>query len=67
MTHGERNAIMAVFSEITDRRETLITTLARAGAKSFEEYHGLCGEIQGLSRAQQLLTDLVRVLENADE
>lgn len=34
--------------------------------KTFDEYHHLCGVIQGLESAERLITDLVQRVENSE-
>lgn len=58
--------ITDLLNEIQQRRNGVETAVLR-GVANLEEYKSLTGEIRGLSFAQQLLTDLVRKLENDDD
>jgi hypothetical protein len=60
-------AFDVVLKQIDDDRETRSRALVTGGAKSYDEYRHLCGEIQGLSRAHAYITDLVRKLERDDD
>ena len=42
-------------------------SLGSGGAKNFDEYRFMCGEIHGLLLARQELLDLKQRLENSDE
>jgi hypothetical protein len=52
---------------ISERIDMLTDSVATGGAKSYEEYKFMVGEIRGLSFTKQTITDLVRKLENDDE
>ena len=41
--------------------------LVDGGVKDFAEYKSLCGEIRGLSAAQEEIKDLVRKLKEEDD
>lgn len=41
--------------------------LARGVCQSFEDYRRLCGLIQGLEQAEQILIDLAKRAENDDD
>ena len=60
-------AILVVIKELNERREMITKALADGTARDFPEYKSMAGEIQGLSLAHSLLTDLVRKLEFDDE
>lgn len=60
-------AIFVVIKELNDRRETISKALADGSARDYAEYRSMAGEIQGLSLAHSLVTDLVRQLEYDDE
>ena len=53
--------------EIVKQRETYETAVQRGSAKDFAEYKNLCGLIQGLTIAEQILNDLVQKLEKSDD
>jgi predicted nucleic acid-binding Zn-ribbon protein len=59
--------VEAVIEELNKRREALKNALADGAAKDYVEYRAMSGEIQGLSLAHSLLTDLVRNLEFDDD
>jgi len=60
-----------VFDVLTDdcseKIEQLKEFLASGGAKSFDEYKGICGEIKGLLTALIRIQDLQHKMENSDE
>lgn len=56
-----------LLKEIETAREDITNALLQGSAKEFAQYRELCGEIRGLSRAQMLLTDFVREMENDNE
>ena len=60
-------ALSVVIKEINERRESIKNALSDGAAKDYSEYRAMSGEIQGLSLAHSLLTDLVRKLEFDDE
>ena len=60
-------ALSVVIKDINDRRESLKNALSDGAAKDYAEYRAMSGEIQGLSLAHFLLTDLVRKMEYDDE
>ena len=53
--------------EIVKQRETYETAVQRGSAKDFAEYKNLCGIIQGLTTAEQIINDLVQKLEKSDD
>jgi len=53
-------------SKLEARKETLIEFLAQGSAKELAEYKSLCGEIRGLTVAQEEAKDLVRRLKELD-
>lgn len=59
--------IQLAIKELDQRRESLKNALAEGSARDFPEYKAMAGEIQGLSFAHLILTDLVRKLEFDDE
>lgn len=60
-------AISVVIRELNTRREAISKALADGSARDYAEYKAMAGEIQGLSLAHSLLTDLVRQMEYDDE
>ena len=53
--------------ELSERITMYADVLTEGSAKNYDEYQKLVGEIRGLSFAQQLLTDLVRNMEDSDD
>lgn len=60
-----------VFSYLTtkldQRRSEIIEHIALGNLKEMTEYHKLCGFIQGLEFAKELVTDLSKRMDNDDE
>ena len=55
-------------SKLDERRIEIEQHLGRGTAKSFEEYQKLCGIVQGLDTAKQIVADLAQRMEqDADE
>ena len=50
-----------------ERIALLQDAIAMGGCKTFDEYQRLCGLIQGLEHAQNLISDLAKRMENDDE
>ena len=50
-----------------DEQRELASNNVISGRATPEEYHRLCGVIQGLNYAKELLKDLAKQLENADD
>ena len=53
--------------QIEERRTTIEQHLGRGAAVSYEEYQKLCGVIQGLDTAKQIIADLAKRMEIEDE
>ena len=53
--------------EADEKVDQLKEFLASGGAKSFEEYKGICGEIKGLLTAKMYIKDLQQRMENSDD
>lgn len=60
-------AFSVVLRELEERRENLAESLISGAAKDYAEYRSLCGEIRGLSRAYNHITDLLTRMEESDE
>jgi predicted nucleic acid-binding Zn-ribbon protein len=56
-----------LIKEFRERIEMLSDSLLSGGAKSYDEYRAMTGEIRGLSFAKLTVTDLVRKLEHNDD
>ena len=54
-------------SKLDERRIEIEQHLGRGAAKTYEEYQKLCGFIQGLEFAKQLISDLAERMEKDDE
>jgi hypothetical protein len=56
-----------VIKKIDDKVKQLEEHLASKGAKTYDEYCEMCGEVKGLLTARNFLTDLTKNMENSDE
>ena len=56
-----------VDSKLNERRNELKDFLANGALKDFNEYQKLCGVIQGLDYAKQIILDLANRLENNED
>jgi|APCry1669188970_1035186.scaffolds.fasta_scaffold216248_1 hypothetical protein len=56
-----------VDSKLNERRTELKDFLANGSLKDFNEYQKLCGVIQGLDYAKQIISDLANRLENNED
>ena len=54
-------------TKINERIRETEEFLGSGNVNDFNEYHKLCGVIQGLGHAKQLIADLARRMENEDE
>ncbi len=54
-------------SKLEERRIEIEQHLGRGAAKTYDEYQKLCGFIQGLEFAKQLIADLAERMEKDDE
>ena len=54
-------------SKLDERRIEIEQHLGRSVAKTYDEYQKLCGIIQGLEFAKQLVTDLAKSMETEDD
>lgn len=50
-------------AKLDERRTEIEQHLGRGAAKDFEEYQKLCGVIQGLETAKQIILDLAQRME----
>ena len=53
--------------KLREQVKALEETLGAGGAKTFDEYQLVCGQIKGLLMAQREISDLKQRLENSDE
>jgi len=56
-----------IVKEIGKQRETYEIAVQRGSAKDYAEYKNLCGLIQGLTTAEQIINDLVQKMEKSDD
>jgi len=56
-----------VAKEIVHQRNTYEDAVQRGSAKDYAEYKNLCGLIQGLTNAEQIINDLVQKMEKSDD
>ena len=54
-------------SKLDERRIEIEQHLGRGTAKSFEEYQKLCGIVQGLETAKQIVADLEQRMEQDED
>ena len=64
---NEEKILQHLLKEINERERTLSDAICNGSARDHAEYKGLCGQVQGLVFAQELIRDLVRKLEKFDE
>lgn len=60
-------ATEVVIRKIDDKVKQLEEHLGSKGAKTYDEYCEMCGEIKGLLTSRNFLTDLTKNMENSDE
>lgn len=62
------NELDYIKSKLDERRIEIEQHLGRGAAKNYDEYQKLCGAIQGLGFANEILLDLAQRMEtDADE
>lgn len=61
------NELEYIQTKIEERKDQLQEYLGTGQIKDFNEYHKLCGFIQGLEAVNQLIVDLARRMEASDE
>lgn len=59
--------ISVVLGELRARRTQLSDAVAQGGAKTYDDYKYMCGEIRGLTAVEIYLLDLAKNLEPFDE
>ena len=62
-----RTVFDVLTGDYNEKIEQLKEFLASGGAKSYEEYRAICGEIKGLFTAISRIQDLQHTMENSDE
>ncbi len=60
-------ATSVVVNNIDEKVKQLEEHLGSKGARSFDEYCEMCGEIKGLLIARKFITDLTKNMEQLDE
>ncbi len=60
-------ATSVVVNNIDEKVKQLEEHLGSKGARTFDEYCEMCGEIKGLLTARKFLTDLTKNMEQLDE
>jgi hypothetical protein len=56
-----------LIKQIEERKLETLDFIGANNCSSFEEYRRLCGLIQGLQHAQNLISDLAKRMEEDDE
>lgn len=65
---SQHSAIIYLHAKLNEQAQTVSEHLTRGGVKDYAEYQRLCGVIQGLNHAKQIIDDLAKRLEDdADE
>ena len=60
-------ATAVVINNIDEKVKQLEEHLGSRGAKTYDEYCEMCGEIKGLLTSRKFLTDLTKNMENSEE
>ena len=60
-------ATALVINNIDEKVKQLEEHLGAKGAKTYDEYCEMCGEIKGLLTARNFLTDLTKNMEKLDD
>jgi hypothetical protein len=60
-------ATSVVVNNIDEKVKQLEEHLGSKGARSYDEYCEMCGEVKGLLIARKFLTDLTKNMEQLDE
>ena len=64
---NETQLLTHLVNELSQQRKSYELACSRGSAKDFAEYKSLCGVLQGLGIAIELINDLVKKLEHDDE
>ena len=64
---NSNSALEYISAKLDERRVEIEQHLGRGAAKTYDEYQKLCGFIQGLEFAQQLIADLAERMETKDD
>ena len=54
-------------TKLNDQRKDFVEFLAQGSAKEYANYQNLCGVIQGLDIAKQIITDLAERMESTED
>jgi hypothetical protein len=54
-------------NKLNDQRKDLVDFISQGSVKDFSEYQKICGVIQGLDTAKQIITDLADRMENTED
>ena len=54
-------------NKLNDQRRDLIDFISQGSVKDFSEYQKICGVIQGLDTAKQIISDLADRMENTED
>jgi hypothetical protein len=64
---NEIKTLNHLVKELSQQKLSYEQACARGSAKDFAEYKHLCGVLQGLGAAIELITDLVQKMERDDD
>lgn len=65
---SQQSAVLYLHSKLDEQAQTVSEHITRGNVKDYAEYQRLCGVIQGLNHAKQIIDDLAKRLEEgADE
>ena len=64
---SQQSAVNHLSNKLEEQCNIVSEHLSRGGVKDYAEYQKLCGVIQGLNLAKQIIDDLAKRLEDADE
>jgi hypothetical protein len=53
--------------QLVEQRDSYVYAVSRGNAKDHAEYKHLCGLIQGLKQAEDIINDLVQKMEKSDD
>ena len=63
----DKQTVDYINSKIDERRAEITMFMSRGTVEDYSEYQKLCGVIQGLAYAKQIVTDLAQKEEEDDE
>ena len=61
------NELEYIQSNIESRKDELMEYISKGNLKDFNEYHKLCGFIQGLEAVKELIIDLAKRMEDRND